>query len=253
MTHRRICETEQHWAGAEPASRVNDESACASAPATRAESPRAAPDEFLGRFATRAQAKRYRDRYATGRRVRTNAREQAALGELLAGLGHLPAALDLPCGTGRFAATLADFADRIILADASDAMLDTARQGVNQFHPQYLQCDASQVSLDDGSVDLVFCHRFLHHVYDPNTRAQILNELVRVTRRYLVLPYYSPGQRDYRKWLTRFLTGRKSWSERPLRLRRFLEESRGAGLRIARQKILRRFPVTGVFFLFEKP
>ena len=80
-------------------------------------------DAFHARFLTRAQALQYRDRYITGRRARIDRMEREALRRLLAGIGPLAAALDLPSGSGRLSPVLAEFAGRVVLADASPEML----------------------------------------------------------------------------------------------------------------------------------
>ncbi|HOQ88478.1 MAG TPA: hypothetical protein PLQ89_22470, partial [Phycisphaerae bacterium] len=84
--------------------------------------------EFVERFLDRKAVERYRDRYRTGRHARVNQMERAALRDMLGSLGRLTTALDLPCGTGRLGDLFAQIADRVILADSSQLMLEVARE-----------------------------------------------------------------------------------------------------------------------------
>ena len=209
-------------------------------------------ERFVDRFAERAQAERYRDRYHKGgRRARLNALEHRLLESLLEGIGRVEVALDLPCGTGRFSAMLAEHADRMILADASQAMLDLAREDLDQPSFEYKLIDAEHIDLPDKSVDLIFCHRFLHHIRNTTARATILSELVRVSRRYVILPYYPSGLRSHLRWSLKWLTLRVPLSVRPLTLPCFAREIAPAGLCVKEAPVIRRFLLKGMFYLLE--
>jgi SAM-dependent methyltransferase len=207
-------------------------------------------DAFHARFLTREQAVHYRDRYTTGRRGRIDRIERAALRELFSNLGPLEKAMDLACGAGRLSPVLAEFAPSVILADASPQMLDLAREDHREQPFEFVETDAEHIALPNASVDLVFCHRFLHHIHSAAPRQRVFREIARVTRRYAVISYYSPGFRDRFDWWRRRLTGRNP-GDRPANLRRFYAEARAAGLEPVKEKVLRRFPVRGMFCLFK--
>ncbi len=207
---------------------------------------------FHDRFLTRAQAEHYRDRYRTGRRVKIDRMERTALRKLLSGVGRLQVALDIPSGTGRLTPVLAEVAERVILADANAIMLEVARDDLPNLPAEYLQADVEHIPLADDHVDLVFCHRFLHHIHQADTRARIFAELARVSRRYAVLTYYTPGFSDRGHWWFGRLSGRSTTANRPATLRRFYAEAAAAGLRVVDRVFLRRFPLVAVFLLFEK-
>lgn len=208
-------------------------------------------EAFRAKFVTREQAERYRDRYITGRRARTDRLERAALRQLLTGLGPLESIIDLPGGAGRMAPVLADFAKRVIVADASPEMLQLAREDLAGRPVELLKTDATRIALPDASVDLLFSHRFLHHIHAAETRARIFREFVRVSRRYVLLSYYTPGFGDHWRWLGgRLGLVRDPW-ERPANQRRFLRETAAAGLRPIRRETPRRFPLVAAFYLFE--
>ena len=207
---------------------------------------------FQSRFESRSQAERYRDRYKTGRRARMDCMERAALRRLLHGIDDVEVALDLPSGTGRLSPVVAEFAERVILADSSEDMLAVARDDLPDLPAEYLQTDAQEIRLADRSVDLVFSHRFLNHIYDPGERARILGELARVSRRYLALSYYAPSIRWHWRWLIKRLVGKGQMCDRIPTARHLLVETSAAGLRPLRRTTLRRFPLTAAFFLFER-
>jgi ubiquinone/menaquinone biosynthesis C-methylase UbiE len=207
-------------------------------------------DAFHARFLTRQQAEHYRDRYITGRRGRIDRMERAALRTLFRKLPPLEKAMDLACGTGRLSPVLAEVAETVVLADASPQMLALAREDHRDQPFVFLETDAEHIDLPDGSVDLVFCHRFLHHIHGAAPRQRVFREIVRVTRQYAVISYYTPGFRDRLKWWTRRLMGRNT-SDCPAGLRRFYSEARAAGLEPVREHVLRRFPVRGMFCLFR--
>ncbi|MGB9624505.1 MAG: class I SAM-dependent methyltransferase [Phycisphaerae bacterium] len=214
----------------------------------------AGPDHavFAARFVTREQAERYRDRYRKGRHVRIDRIERAILRDLLGGLGRFEATLDVPSGSGRLSPLFGEVSNKLILADTSPVMLEMAREEVSHPCVEYLETDIRNVSLPDGSVDMVFCHRLLHHIHNADTRARIFSELSRVTRRYAILSYYSPGLRTRWRWFARRILGRAELRNRPAPLKQFMAEAAAAGLRPIRQRTLRRFPFAAVFVLFEK-
>jgi ubiquinone/menaquinone biosynthesis C-methylase UbiE len=215
------------------------------------QTPRQDSPGFDARFVTRAQGERYRDRWKSGRRAERNRRECAALSRLLAGMGRLGKVLDLPSGTGRLSGVLANHAERIILADSSTVMLDLAREQPPGIPAEYLHTEAEHVSLADQSVNLVFCHRFLPHIYDCGLRLKILAELRRVTDKYVVLSFYPPGLRSRIKWSLRSLFGRAIRANQLSSTRQFLAETAASGLKPVRESALRIFP-RAAFHLFER-
>jgi ubiquinone/menaquinone biosynthesis C-methylase UbiE len=207
--------------------------------------------KFQDRFLTRQQAERYRDRFRS-RRARIDRVERVALREILAPLGRVAVALDLPSGTGRLAPVLAEVAERLILADGSPVMLELAREDFPTLPAEILQTDAQHIKLAEASVDLVFSHRFLGHIYNIADRTNILKELARVTRHYVVLSFYRPSLRSrWRQWLKRLLSGRANPAG-PMTVPEFLAEVQAAGLVLRQTRWLRRFPSPSAFFLFER-
>ena len=89
-------------------------------------------------------------------------------------------AVDVGGGYGRLSVVLAEFADRVILVDASQQQLSLADEFLGD-HPQITRklMDASALKLPNGCADLVSMVRVMHHLPDP---AAELRELRRVLR-----------------------------------------------------------------------
>lgn len=102
--------------------------------------------------------------------------------------------LDVPCGTGRFAASLASAGKRFVGADLSHAMLGEARRAVDAESASaaeracfgLVQADAARLPFADASFDVVLSIRFLFHV-PRELRPAILAEMARVARRAVVV------------------------------------------------------------------
>lgn len=117
------------------------------------------------------------------RRDRRKARALARALDSLARQAERPlrTVLDVPCGTGRFAAFLTGRGLAWAGADLSPAMLDQARAKAPAGSPLLL-ADAARLPFADRTFDVVVCIRFLHLVRDPGLRLVFLRELRRVCR-----------------------------------------------------------------------
>lgn len=87
------------------------------------------------------------------------------------------AALDMGCGTGRHAEYLAAIGCDVVGVDASDAMLDVAREKIPS--ARFELGEHESLPLDDASIDLAVASLTLCHLPDP-TAAMV--ELARVLR-----------------------------------------------------------------------
>ena len=209
------------------------------------------PPDFQDRFLTREQVERYRDRYTVGRRGPVHRKEQVALAELRTSVRPVDTALDIPCGTGGLSPILANAARQVILADGSSVMLEVAREDHPQLNARYLLSRAEKIHLPDNSVQIAFCHRLFHHLRNRTLRTQVLAELARVSRRYVILSYFPASFRTRFRWFLRRLLGIGNEEMGPVSLRAFLDETHAAGLRLLRSTKIRRFPASA-FFLFEQ-
>jgi ubiquinone/menaquinone biosynthesis C-methylase UbiE len=91
--------------------------------------------------------------------------------------------LDVGCGTGRAAMTLAPLVAHVTGIDLTEAMLEQARQSqaaANISNMEWRQGDVTALPFADGEFTLVTCSAMLHHVAEP---ARVLAEMSRVCAR----------------------------------------------------------------------
>lgn len=90
-------------------------------------------------------------------------------------------ALDIGCGNGRHSELLATVATQTIALDASQVMLRTARERLeDRASVVLLAGDATNLPLNTGTIDLAVYVATLHHLPGETTRAASLTELARV-------------------------------------------------------------------------
>lgn len=98
--------------------------------------------------------------------------------------------LDAGCGTGRYAALVAEYGAEVIGLDASRAVDEAAR-----LHPELslIQADLAAPPFKDGTFDLVYSFGVLHHLPDPVMGLHASFRLVRSGGRLLVWVYSRHG------------------------------------------------------------
>lgn len=88
--------------------------------------------------------------------------------------------LDVGCGTGRFALTLAPLVANVVGIDLTAAMLEQARKAqaaANIENIEWQQGDVTDLPFADGEFTLVTCKAMLHHIAEP---ARVIAEMSRV-------------------------------------------------------------------------
>jgi ubiquinone/menaquinone biosynthesis C-methylase UbiE len=88
--------------------------------------------------------------------------------------------LDVGCGTGRFAITLAPLVAKVVGIDLTVAMLEQARKAqaaANIENIEWQQGDVANLPFADGEFRLVTCKAMLHHVTEPQ---RVIAEMSRV-------------------------------------------------------------------------
>ncbi len=114
--------------------------------------------------------------------------------DLAASLGTpIRSCLDLPCGTGRLLPWLLQRQLRFVGAAISLEMMRASRRQDDAKNGggvplALLQCDGKSLPLKSQSLDAVFSIRFMFHV-PREVRIRILQEMVRVSRRWLVVDF----------------------------------------------------------------
>jgi len=100
--------------------------------------------------------------------------------------------LDVGTGTGRAALLMARGGARVTAVDASDQMLEVARQRAAEEHAQirFQRGDAHALQFRDREFDVVICLRLLMHA--PDWRG-CMAELCRVAERLVIFDYPAAG------------------------------------------------------------
>jgi SAM-dependent methyltransferase len=122
-----------------------------------------------------------RGRWGTRRRAQRDPRAVAGL--LAAQLARPGRVLDVACGTGRLRAAIEELGHLWIGCDASADQLGAA-SGAR------VRASAERLPFLDRSFDAVVACRFLHHLEADRTLAEVVSELVRVSRGPIVASFW---------------------------------------------------------------
>ncbi len=127
-------------------------------------------------------------RYAAVRWRRRAARDPRAVARLLAQHTRPGAVVvDVPAGSARLAAAIAQDGRHWIGFDVSAAML-AAVPAPRTGHIAIAR--AERLPLGDHAADAVVCCRLLHHVHEPAARSLVLHELARVARELVLVSFW---------------------------------------------------------------
>lgn len=159
-------------------------------------------DIFTHRYGSAGDAEKYRDRrFARSRHGRkVDATERRIVEQTLMSRRIHGPILDVPCGTGRFLPTFAVFSREIVGVDVSAEMLRLAARATAEagWPVRCLQADVRRLPFDAGHFELVFAMRLLHRVHGREKRVEVLRELARVSRLWVLFSFYN--RRSWRSW-----------------------------------------------------
>lgn len=97
--------------------------------------------------------------------------------------------LDAGCGRGDFSLEIAQrFSNsQVVGLDCVNEMLEIGKRiAKNQNNISSIKADLLNVPLPDNSFDITICNNTLHHIHKDD-QEKALNELTRVTKKYLIL------------------------------------------------------------------
>jgi SAM-dependent methyltransferase len=131
------------------------------------------------------------EHYARGRfrSTRAAARDPRLVAALLR-RHHAPAAgllLDAPCGAGRLGRALAT-SGRAVGLDANRPMLEAARDEAGL--TRLVEGSVMALPFAEAAFDVVVCCRLLHHLRERAELERAVRELVRVSRRLVVVSFW---------------------------------------------------------------
>ncbi|MGB0952043.1 MAG: class I SAM-dependent methyltransferase [Planctomycetota bacterium] len=147
--------------------------------------------ERLAEYHAAEGAEEYLDEYRKFHRKLSDKRERKLLDRYFDRIGSVTTALDLPCGWGRYMPYLSSKGAKVLEADYSGSMV----KKVAEVFPQAellgrMRCFGHRIALSDGAVELVFSMRLNHHLSDPTVRREHLEELFRVSKRWVIFSYF---------------------------------------------------------------
>ena len=106
-------------------------------------------------------------------------------------IGRSRIVLDLPSGGSRLTPAFADAADLVIEADIAHGQLLFGRAESSVATPRvWMTASAFHIPLRDDSVDGTLCVRLSHHLPTAAERERLLTELLRVSRRFVIMTFF---------------------------------------------------------------
>lgn len=209
----------------------------------------------LERFGRKSLARKYPTEYGNGWRDR---REKACILRCLDAIAPGSRVLDLPCGTGRMTRILVERGYHVVSADASEAMLERARENYRAYREEHTGKipdvtfsvrDVLATGFPDDEFDGISCIRLFHHFNEAETRRKALRELARICRGPIVVTFLNSFALDrISSWLKARLRGKKQLSQLPIPLSTFAADIDAAGLKIDR-KIAAHWGISSRWFL----
>jgi len=160
--------------------------------ATAAQAPTLSSRAYQQQYQAVPDATRYNESY---RRLfskrRSTEREHAILNELLGSQGRCATLLDLPSGGGRLSPVFDAHTELLIEADIGLGQVVYGAMHTPLTKPAVrMTASAFHIPLKDGAVDGTVCCRLCHHLPTPAERERLVAELLRVSRRFVVMTFF---------------------------------------------------------------
>lgn len=118
-------------------------------------------------------------------------REFRLLDRLLSSQPRSRTLLELPCGGGRLSSAMAKFTDLLIEADIAMGQVEYSQQHSRMETAQiWMTASALHIPFHNAVVDGVVCIRLCHHLHKPEEREQLVVELLRVAKRFVIVTFF---------------------------------------------------------------
>ena len=118
-------------------------------------------------------------------------RERRLIGRLLGSQGKVGTLLELPCGGGRLSPSFAPWTGLLIQADTGWGQLVHASRSAPLPVPRVVMAASGfHIPVRDASLDGVACVRLNHHLPTAEERRRLLEELLRVAKRYVLMTFF---------------------------------------------------------------
>ena len=149
-------------------------------------------EEYQREYEELEQAREYNEAYRnrTTKRWSTN-REYRLLHGLLGSQPRSRVLLDIPSGGGRLSPQLSGHTETLVEADIAYGQLLYGREHpVEEAEQVWMTASAFHIPFRDRSVDGVVCCRLNHHLPTPDERERLVTELLRVSRRFVIMTFF---------------------------------------------------------------
>jgi ubiquinone/menaquinone biosynthesis C-methylase UbiE len=193
-------------------------------------------EDALQRFSTKEAAEKY-NKALIG--TKKHEREMAALAKALDYIPNGSSVLDFPCGTGRLYPMLFAKGFEVSAVDSSWHMASIARgnrsdePGSEEATERFAVSDVLKTAFADDAFDAVVCNRLFHHFFEPEIRRTAFTELNRISRKTVVVSYYSTHCIDsYTFKLKNKLRGRNPTDRVPIAPEVFSADAAAGGLKV---------------------
>ena len=156
--------------------------------------PSAQSDDYQAEYQTIERAAAYNHGYQRHVHKRFGTRhEWRLIRRHLDRVGHSRVILELPCGGCRITPAFADAADFVIESDIAIGQLRYGRATSKIKTPRaWMTASAFHIPLRDNSVDGTICIRLAHHLPTAAERDRLFQELLRVSKRFVIVTYLRP-------------------------------------------------------------
>ena len=128
--------------------------------------------------------------------------------------------LDAPCGVGRVSVWLAQQGFQVTGVDLGEAAVELTRETLaqNNLAATIEAQNIMSMTYHDEQFDGSICLRLLHHFEHQEDKINLINELCRVTKKYVVISYFSTRSVTSIKRRIRHLVSGKPVKQYPDRL-----------------------------------
>lgn len=120
--------------------------------------------------------------------------EMRTIRRALSLLSNCKTFLDAPCGAARATIFLAQEGYEVTGIDLGEGAVAVSREqaAAAGVKARFQQADVQHLPFVDREFDAVLCFRLYHHFPHDPLRVRVINELCRVSRRYVLMSYVSP-------------------------------------------------------------
>jgi LSD1 subclass zinc finger protein len=148
--------------------------------------------EYQENYEQLVRAEQYNEKYRRKclKRMSTK-REHSLLRRLLSSQPRVETLLDIPSGGGRLSAQMAPATELLFEADIAVGQVLYARESARLDVPQaWLTASAFHIPFRDGGVDATVSVRLSHHLPTPEERERLVRELLRVSRKFVIMTFF---------------------------------------------------------------